>query len=57
MDWLKSSTLMAGFDEILLPGEPESRTRGQREADGVYVDEPTWQQMNEAAAKLGIELG
>ena len=56
-DWLKSSTLMDGFDEILLPGELESRTRRQREADGVYVDEPTWQQMNEAAAKLGIELG
>ena len=56
VDWLKSSTLMDGFDEILLPGEPETRTRRQREADGVYVDEPTWQQMNEAAAKLGIEL-
>ena len=57
VDWLKSSTLMDGFDEILLPGEPETRTRRQREAGGVYVDEPTWQQMNEAAAKLGIELG
>jgi hypothetical protein len=57
VDWLKSSSLMEGFDEILLPGEPESRTRRQREADGVFVDEPTWQQMTEAAAKLGIELG
>ena len=57
VEWLKSSSLMAGFDEILVPGEPESRTRGQREAGGVFVDEPTWQQMTEAAAKLGIELG
>ena len=57
VEWLKSSSLMAGFDQILVPGEPESRTRGQREADGVFVDEPTWQQMTEAAAKLGIELG
>ena len=48
---------MAGFDEILVPGEPESRNRGQREAGGVFVDEPTWKQMTEAAAKLGIELG
>ena len=56
IDWLKSSQLMEGFEEILMPGEPESRIRAQREAEGVSVDDKTWWQVEEAAAKLGVVL-
>ena len=56
IDWLKSSRLMEGFDEILMPGEPESRTRAQREAKGVFVDDETWRQLQEAADRLGVEI-
>ena len=57
IDWLKSSRLMEGFDEILMPGEPESRARAQRAAEGVSVDDETWRTIEDAADKLGVDLG
>ncbi len=43
-----------GFQEVLLPGEPERRTARRREAQGIPVDQATWQGLLEAAAGLGI---
>ena len=42
-----------GFDEVLLPGEPEARARLRRERDGIPIPEDTWQ----AVCKVGAELG
>lgn len=42
-----------GFDEVLVPGEPEARARAQRERDGISIPEDTWQ----AVCKVGNELG
>ena len=38
-----------GSDEVLLPGEPESRTAQERAATGIPVDATTWPGMGEAA--------
>jgi uncharacterized oxidoreductase len=46
----------AGFDEVLLPGEPEHRAAESRRADGIQVDESTWVQLTAAAAELGIAV-
>ncbi|HEX6358568.1 Ldh family oxidoreductase [Actinophytocola sp.] len=35
-----------GFEEVLVPGEPEERTRAQRERDGIPIAEVTWQDLN-----------
>jgi LDH2 family malate/lactate/ureidoglycolate dehydrogenase len=35
-----------GFDEVLLPGEPEQRARAAR-ADAVLVDDVTWGKLQE----------
>ena len=43
-----------GFDEVLLPGEPERRAAQERSAAGIPVDATTWQDVQEAATKLGI---
>ncbi len=56
MAWLKSSRLMEGFDEIVLPGELESRKRKQMEADGVFIDDETWRQISEKGAEVGVSL-
>ncbi|MBX3436967.1 MAG: Ldh family oxidoreductase [Planctomycetaceae bacterium] len=53
---IKSSRTMAGFDEILLPGEIELRRRRQREVEGVPIPDETWRQINELAARLGVNL-
>ena len=52
----KSSKLRPGFDEILIPGEPELRTEKKRLEDGIYVPEKTWEEMKSVGMKLGFDL-
>ncbi len=56
VEHLKSSRLMPGFDEILVPGELEQRTRERREKDGIAVDDETWRQLGVAGQSVGVEL-
>ncbi len=51
---IRSSKIAPGFDSILLPGEPERRSAAARRAEGIPVDDRTWEQIREAAGKLGI---
>jgi hydroxycarboxylate dehydrogenase B len=43
-----------GFDEVLLPGEPEARAQAQRTESGIPVPEPTWQALVSLAQDLGV---
>lgn len=43
-----------GFEEVLLPGEPERRARVAREQQGVAVEEPTIEAIREVARSLGV---
>ena len=52
---VKSSPPAEGFDEILMPGEIETRAARQR-AHGIAVEEETWRQIVDWGAKLGIAL-
>jgi len=52
---VKSSRLAPGFDEILLPGEPEFRSAARVEASGINVDVTTWSQICDEARLVGIE--
>jgi uncharacterized oxidoreductase len=45
-----------GFDEVLLPGEPEQRAAKRRQAEGIAIDETTWSQITEAAATFGVAV-
>ena len=56
VDWLKSSRLMPGFEEILMPGEMEHRMRHQKESEGVFVEDETWRQIRETGEKVGVEV-
>jgi uncharacterized oxidoreductase len=49
-----SSRVAPGFDEVLLPGDPERRSAGMRREAGIAVDDTTWNDIRAAAAKLGI---
>ena len=51
---IRSSRTAPGFDEILLPGEPEQRAAEQRRRDGIPVDDTTWRDICAAAETLGI---
>lgn len=52
-DWVKSSPARAGFDAVMVPGEPERRTRAERERHGIPLDRNTWRQLLEAARRAG----
>ena len=53
---IKSSTLAPGFNEILLPGEPEFRCARRLEKTGIEVDETTWERICEEALLFGLDL-
>lgn len=52
--YAKGARLREGFDEILMPGEPEAIQRRQRSEKGVDVDETSWQEILAAAETAGV---
>jgi uncharacterized oxidoreductase len=53
--FLKSSKPVKPGGEVLIPGEPESRTRAERLRDGVYIPNDTWTAIVAMARKVGVE--
>jgi uncharacterized oxidoreductase len=45
-----------GVEDILLPGDPERRTKAQRLQAGVTLDDGTWKQLRELAGRLQVAL-
>ena len=56
VDWIKSAKLAPGFTEITIPGEPEDHTKQKRQKEGIFIEEKTWQQIEESAKKVGVDL-
>ncbi len=44
-----------GFDEVLAPGDMESRTREIRRRDGIPIEDDTWESIVTVAKSLGVE--
>ena len=56
LDGIKSIPPAPGFDEVLVPGDYEHRSRVQRLAHGVDVPNATYQQILEWVEKLKVPL-
>jgi uncharacterized oxidoreductase len=54
VDWVKASPPTAGYDRVRMAGDPERETRAKRLAEGIPVDENTWNEILAAGAKLGL---
>jgi uncharacterized oxidoreductase len=52
--WVKSSATATPGGEILMPGEPEERTKALRLREGIDLDETTWSQLLETARGVGL---
>ena len=52
---VKSCPPQPGFDEILLPGEPEFRSATQKQKDGIVVDDTTWETICDEARAFGLD--
>jgi hydroxycarboxylate dehydrogenase B len=53
-DTLHATPPAAGYEEVLLPGEPERRIAVQRSAEGIELSDSTWESLTAAAAELGV---
>ncbi|MBI4874774.1 MAG: Ldh family oxidoreductase [Acidobacteria bacterium] len=51
---VKSAHPAAGFDEVLVAGDPEWRLEEERRRDGIPLDAGVWDKLQATAARLGI---
>jgi uncharacterized oxidoreductase len=56
IDWVKSSPTMPGHKKIYLPGEIEEEIRQQREAEGITLEESTWEGIVAAAKSVNVPV-
>jgi len=54
-DFVKSARPAEPGGEVLLPGEPERRTRERRLAEGVPLPDQVWENILETARKAGLD--
>ena len=55
VDWVKASPPSRAGEPVLAPGDVERRTRAERQAQGVPLDDKTWQDLIGAAHSVGID--
>lgn len=55
IEYLKSSKPVKAGGEILIPGEPEARSRAERLRDGIYIADDTWNAIVATARSVGVE--
>lgn len=55
-DWVCSARPLPGVDKIYAPGEIEEETRQQRQAEGIEIPAPTWEEIGKVAAEMGVEM-
>jgi uncharacterized oxidoreductase len=51
--WVTSSPARSGFDAVMVPGDPERKTRAERERNGIQLDRKTWRELLEVANTVG----
>ncbi len=56
VDWVKGSPLSTPDGEILLPGEPEERTKNDRLEKGIPLDDDTISQIADTAKSVGVPV-
>jgi uncharacterized oxidoreductase len=54
--YLKTSPPITPGGEVMYPGEPEARTEADRRRNGVFVEDETWRQIEQAARELGVSV-
>jgi uncharacterized oxidoreductase len=53
---IRESPTAPGFEEILIPGEPERRSKEKRLREGIYIEEKTWGDIVTLAVELGVPI-
>ena len=53
---VKAAPPAPGKDEVLVPGEPEIRSRAAREREGIPIPDPIWQDLAAIGTRFGIAM-
>ncbi len=53
---IKSSNKAPNVKEIMIPGEPEQKTRTKNLAEGITIGDAAWSEIEKFANELGVEL-
>jgi LDH2 family malate/lactate/ureidoglycolate dehydrogenase len=53
---IRESLPAEGFDTVLLPGDPETLARRQRDASGIPLPVQTWHALQDLASELGVQV-
>jgi LDH2 family malate/lactate/ureidoglycolate dehydrogenase len=51
---IRATPPAVGFKEVLIPGDPERRTKAERERSGIEIPDQTWKEIRALAEKLGV---
>ena len=52
---VRDSPTAPGYEEILIPGEPERLKKEKRLREGIFVEDKTWGDLNALAEELGVK--
>ncbi len=53
---MKSAAPAAGYDEVLVAGEPEWRSDAERRANGIHLSRPLWERLAVIATGYSVEV-
>ncbi len=53
--WVKASPPAPGVDEVMVPGEPERKSRADRKKNGIPIDDNTLEELLAAGEAVGLE--
>ena len=54
VDYVKGAAPRNGFDRVRVPGEPEREAMAKRSADGIPIDDYSWEALLDAARQAGM---
>src|ERR1700757_1793297 len=53
-DFIRATRPVAGVDQVLIPGDPERKTRAERSKNGIPLPDETWMAIVNTARELGV---
>jgi uncharacterized oxidoreductase len=53
-DFIRATKPISGVDQVLIPGDPERKTRAERTANGVPLPDDTWAAIVNTAREVGV---
>jgi ureidoglycolate dehydrogenase (NAD+) len=56
LDELRAIPPSPGFDEVLVPGDPEARAQAERSRSGVPIEPALWRTLNELSRELAVPV-